>query len=199
MRRGGVKIIVALLFLGIFLAIASTALAAPVPPLRIANHDTLECATIFGGDECMDCFPVEGWEILGDAFDVPCPDGYIEIDNPDYYCEAFKSEWCCTEDHSGAPGDCTDLVIHKGRKECAFVSDVTAVGLPRGWRGRQEDTPVYDWNCPYEYEWVESPEVETGSEEDAGRGINVPCMSSPLLLVPAALVVVAHRKKSETK
>lgn len=165
-------------------------LAAPVPPLRVVNHETKECSDIFGGDECMDCFPPDGWEILGDAYDLPCPDGYEEVASPGYSCEHFKVSFCCSEGHSGAGGDCADMVLNRGRKQCAFVNDVNSIELPRGWRQMPGGAASYDWVCPEDYEWVTDVDTATG-----GGGFNLPCCSSAMLLGPVALVVVLGKKR----
>ncbi len=164
-------------------------LAAPIPPLRVVNHETKECSDIFGGDECMDCFPPEGWEILGDAYDIPCPEGYAEVASPGYTCEHFQEAFCCTEGHSGASGDCTNLVVNRGRKQCAFVSSANTTELPRGWRPKPDSTESYDWVCPGNYEWVDDVNAETGS-----GGFNFSCCSSAMLLAPVALVLVINKK-----
>jgi hypothetical protein len=173
--------------------------AAPIPPLRVVNHETKECGEIFGGDECMDCFPPDGWEIIGEAFDEPCPEGYEDIGSPGYSCESFKNQFCCTEGHSGAQGNCRDMVIHKRKKQCAFVSDIYAVEVPRGWRSQPKDLQDYEWTCPLEYNWVdeieERPLPEQTAEDYRGRGRDIPCCSSVFLLLPAALVVVIGKYK----
>lgn len=193
------KLVLIVFIMTLSLYLTSVAIAAPIPPLRVVNHETKECGEIFGGDECMDCFPPEGWEIIGRAFDEDCPEGYEDIDSPGYACEPFKDQFCCTEGHSGAHGDCEDMVIHKRRKECAFVSDIYAVEVPRGWRSRPDNLSGYEWACPYEYDWVdeieEKPLPESTADDFRGRGLNLPCCSSAALLGPVAVAVLSGRKK----
>jgi hypothetical protein len=126
--------------------------AAPQPPLVVVNHETKECGTIMGGDECMDCFPPEGWEILG--FQAECPAGYTEVSDIPSTCKHFKDQFCCTQGHSGVAGDCEDLVRNEKRKQCAFVEDVADCQLPKGWNSRPAGELLYDWLCPNDYEWV---------------------------------------------
>jgi hypothetical protein len=122
----------------------STVVAAPMPPLTVVNHDTKECAQIFGGDECMDCFPPEGWEILGVSSEFECPEGYTVIDKLDYTCQGFKSQFCCSEGHSGAHGGCQDMVVDDKAKQCAFVEDITNCALPKGWNKRPDELKPTD-------------------------------------------------------
>jgi hypothetical protein len=197
MHRNHVFLLVISLLVAGLLFILSTgyANAAPVPPLRVVNHETKECGEIFGGDECMDCFPPEGWEILGWAMDEPCPEGYTDIGSVGYECEAFKAEFCCTEGHSGAHGDCEDMVINRRNKQCTFVPDIATADLPSGWRAKPNRTADYEWACPNNYEWVDDLETSGGGES----GFNLPCCSSAFVLGPAVLVVVLGRKNKLIK
>jgi len=47
------------------LMLTGLTLSAPMPLLMIVNNDSMECATFLPGDECMDCSPPAGWDILG--------------------------------------------------------------------------------------------------------------------------------------
>jgi hypothetical protein len=174
--------------------------AAPVPPELVVNHETKECAEFFGGDECTYCYPPEGWESLGESYEVECPAGYTLIDDLDVECRASKGEFCCSEGHSGAPGDCEDMVLHKRRKQCAFVDDIHTAVLPKGWEAKPESMSPDRWSCPTEYEWVEDLDTEpdvapnptatvAGKEEDNGSGDGgLPCLNVALL-APVALGV----------
>jgi hypothetical protein len=62
----------------------------------VVNHETKECATIFGGDECMDCLPPEGWGVLGWSYEVKIPADYT-LTQVKEICNLFKNEFCCTE------------------------------------------------------------------------------------------------------
>ena len=146
----------ALLFVFCAFLLVALALAAPLPPLRVVNHQTKECGEIFGGDECMDCFPPAGWENLGFASDVPCPEGYTVVENVDSTCQGFKAQFCCTEGHSGAAGHCEDLVMNDKKKQCAFVDDIQTCALPTQWTRKPDSVDVYGWACPADYEWLDS-------------------------------------------
>jgi hypothetical protein len=117
-------------------------------------------------------------------------------------CTAHKVTFCCTEGHSGALGDCEDVVINKAAEQCAFVEDIGACpSLPRGWEKHGED-------CPY-YEWAENIEclgdegggaVEGGSLIDNYRMVvaSVLCLlacSVPLGVLLILLVVWLVRRR----
>ena len=160
-----------------------TVLAAPVPPVLVANHDTKECGQMFAGDECMDCFPLEGWEVLGNAYDVACPAGYTEVEEIPYRCESFKVPFCCSEGHSGAPGDCDDLVVNDREKTCAFVGKIEGCTLPNRWESRPAGLEARSWVCPANYEWVGDLDCLTEAEQTE-RGVSLPCLGT-LLSGPA--------------
>ena len=137
--------------------------AAPAPDKVVVNYETRQCALIFGGDECMDCFPPEGWEVLGYYPDVMCPEDYEEVNDLEIECRHFRNDHCCTEGHSGASGNCADLVVNSREKLCAFVENAAEADLPSGWKAKPENTPLQEWLCPYALEnWVsEIPIDET--------------------------------------
>lgn len=164
-----------------------TLVAAPLPPSRVTNLETRECGELFAGDECMDCFPLEGWEVLGNAFDVTCPTGYTEVDGIPYRCEPFKVQFCCSEGHSGAPGDCTDLVVNDREKECAFVDEIETCRLPSRWKSMPGDLEPRSWVCPADYEWVEGLTCLTEAEQ-ADAGLSLPCLGT-MLSGPALLLL----------
>jgi hypothetical protein len=58
------------------------------------------------------------------------------------------------EGHSGAPGDCRNLVRNDSAKECAFVKDASNSSLPFGWLKMPSDLTSKDWVCPYDYKWT---------------------------------------------
>jgi hypothetical protein len=155
--------------------------AAPQPPLVVANHETKECGTIMGGDECMDCFPPEGWEILG--YPAECPAGYTEVHDIPGTCKHFKTAFCCTQGHSGAAGDCKDLVRNRKSKQCAFVQDIAGCQLPAGWAAKPADQSLYDWLCPNHYEWVETlncvtatSTAQTDTDKSETQPNGIPCL-----------------------
>jgi hypothetical protein len=170
--------------------------AAPVPPKLVVNHDTQECAEIFGGDECMDCFPPQGWEELGWAYDIECPAGYA-FTTVESQCTHFKNERCCSEGHSGASGNCEDLVISDRSDQCAFVDDINACNLPRNWKAKPEDVTLNEWTCPNKYDWIADLECLTTDGQDADSGfLPLQCNGSVLggLLISFSLVVILRRK-----
>ncbi len=127
--------------------------ASPLPPRSVVNHEIEACGEVFGGDECMSCRAEAGWTLLGEA---ECPAGYAtEVPVP-HDCSPFKSHFCCTEGHSGAPGDCEDVIVNEAERHCAFVEDLAAcTALPAGWTPAPRDSgwPV----CPsWDYRWVEA-------------------------------------------
>lgn len=106
----------------------------------------------------MNCTPVTpGWEDLGVAVSphqILCPKGFEFVDddkNVEMNCKPFKKERCCTTGHSGAAGDCEDMVIHFAKKQCAFVKDIRHCKLPKGWLKRPSHIEPYAWECPYSW------------------------------------------------
>jgi hypothetical protein len=169
--------------------------AEPAPDKLVVNHETKECAIIFGGDECMDCLPPEGWEVLGWSYQSECPAGYT-LTEVEEICTPFKTEFCCTEGHSGAHGDCDDLVINTTTSECTFVEDVNACHLPADW----EATPgeVY-WACPGNYDWIDDFEclAEPATDSNAGsEWLPFRCGGSALsgLLFFAVMIIITKRR-----
>jgi hypothetical protein len=107
--------------------------ADPSPERIGVNESTKECATFFTGDECTDCSLPEGWTNLGYAHMTQCPQDYKMVE-ADSVCKPRKSFFCCSENHSGAEGQCDDLVIDDVNGKCAFVEDINKCGgLPPGW------------------------------------------------------------------
>lgn len=141
-------------FLGAFiiffsLALAAVALAAPMPPRTLVNHQTRQCAQIVPGDECGDVVLPAGWEYMED--DQSCPADYTTIElRPEWV--HFKTDFCCSEGHSGSRGDCQDVVIQQHKRQCAFVEDIQSCpALPDDWS-------AWGQNCPSGFEWVEDIE-----------------------------------------
>ena len=185
------------------LAPAGLLLAAPLPPIYVVNHTTKECSTIMGGDECMDCFPVEDWQAVepGEGW---CPAGYAHVDNVASRCEHFKNQFCCSEFHSGVDGNCTDLIVHDGKKQCAFVDNIDTAAIPAGWTRGPEDTSAGRWLCPDGYGWIDNLEplaterpqptatVEAGGPEPQPGTLPCPGLS---ILVPVGLGLVLMSRK----
>jgi hypothetical protein len=182
-------LLVALMLLALLFASWRDLLAAPLPPLLVVNHKTKQCSQIFGGDECMDCFPPEGWEILGFDSQAECPSGYTFIEDVEYTCQGFKNQFCCSEGHSGAAGDCEDLVVNEKARQCAFVEEIQGCQLPEGWTQRPESTDRYHWTCPDDYEWGEDLSCVAGTssgEEPTSGGLS--CLGAALV-GPAVLIL----------
>ena len=117
------KSLLVVMILVSFCSAGGRALAAPAPPELMVNHETKQCAEFWGGDECLSCSPPVGWEVLGWLGEAECPDDYtaVEIEPT---CAAAKTPFCCSEGHSGASGDCEDVVIDRAGEWCAFVDDI---------------------------------------------------------------------------
>ena len=135
----------------ISLMLATLAFAAPMPQQMIVNNDSMQCARFLPGDECMDCTPPEGWEILGSY--ASCPESYTSV-TVKGICKGFEREHCCTEKHSGASGDCRNLIKNDMTKECAFVKDASNYTLPVGWTKMSVDNSSSNWVCPLDYMWT---------------------------------------------
>jgi hypothetical protein len=157
--------------------------AAPLPPDVVVNHETKECAEVSGGDECMACYAPEGWESLGDITEAQCPSGYTFTNDLDVECRPFKTEFCCSEGHSGVHGDCEDLVVYRRKRLCAFVEDIQTVSLPGGWRQRPSGRDPDRWFCPSGYEWVADLDADAtagGADSDPKSG-DARCLGAALL------------------
>ncbi len=136
------------------------AFAAPLPLKLIVNNDSMQCSSFLPGDECSDCIPPGGWEILGPY--GPCPENYTLI-TARGICKGFEVEHCCTERHSGASGDCRNMgasgdcrnmVKNDSTRECAFVTNATTGSVPDGWQKMPENATSFSWVCPLGYTWT---------------------------------------------
>lgn len=175
-------------------------LAAPVPPLHVVHHGNQQCAEIFGGDECMDCFPPEGWEIVDRSKEDWCPEGYTPVQDLDYTCQPFKVSFCCSEGHSGAPGDCKDMVVNHRQDQCAFVDEIEGCRLPERWTARPQDIKARDWVCPADYDWVEDltclpPESQSTENPTQRPEGGLPCVGA-ILIGPAVLGLWTRSKRT---
>ncbi|MDQ1261088.1 MAG: hypothetical protein QG575_269 [Euryarchaeota archaeon] len=133
------------------LMLAGLASAAPMPQQMIVNNDSMQCARFLPGDECMDCTPPVGWEVLGPY--SSCPEGYTLV-TVNGNCKGFQREHCCTQKHSGASGDCRNMVKNNLTKQCAFVNNAIDYPLPAGWMKMPEDAILSSWVCPLDYAWM---------------------------------------------
>jgi len=126
-------------------------LSAPLPMQTIVNNESMQCASFLPGDECMDCVPPAGWVILGR--EASCPEGYRTV-LVEARCTGFEIERCCTKGHSGASGDCRNMVKNDLTHECSFVKDASNSSLPEGWQRMPDNESSYNWLCPLEYNWT---------------------------------------------
>lgn len=140
------------LFLLLFFVVPpSSVSSAPAPPAFGVNHQTKECGEFFMGDECVFCRLPEGWMEIPGREKAACPEGYNKVRiRP--VCFAAKNNFCCTKGHSGAPGNCQDLVIQEKEKKCAFVENIEKCrAIPEGWQ-----TPSGSKLCPgFNYTWTD--------------------------------------------
>jgi hypothetical protein len=136
-------ILLLLVLPGVF--VVSWAGAAPLPPRMAANHQIRQCAMVLPGDECGDAILPPGWEYL----DKPeCPSGYTQVELRLEW-KHFKAPHCCTESHSGVPGDCQDVIKQPVLRQCAFVDNLsTCPQLPPGWQPLGRD-------CPVSFTWID--------------------------------------------
>lgn len=142
-------------------------LAAPLPPEIIVNDTSKECAMFFAGDECMDCTPPAGWRSLGYDEEASCPKDYNMV-SVRGKCSGFEISFCCTEGHSGASGECRNMVRNDIARECAFVKDASNSTLPSGWMKIPDGKTSREWVCPLDYEWT----TVNSNESNATTGSN---------------------------
>ena len=136
---------------------ANAALTAPMPPRTLVNHKSKQCAQIVPGDECGDVVLPTDWEYLDSG--GKCPENYTTIElHPDWV--HFKTTFCCSEGHSGSPGDCQDVISQQAGRKCAFVDDIQKCSsLPEGWEAWGKD-------CPVDFEWQEEVVACASSENN---------------------------------
>ena len=138
------------------------AIASMAMPLTAINEKTKECAEFFMGDECVGCTLPEGWQSL--KFGETCPSGYTVIEAQSE-CKPYKDTFCCTVAHSGANGDCDDVIVNDTDKLCAFVEDIDKCEkLPFGWERAKVNNVRQGRLCPsLDYKWLEE-EIICGQE-----------------------------------
>lgn len=157
---------------GLFFALlAGIAFSAPMPEEYIINNATMECAVFWGGDECLYCDMPVGWKSIGLSHETECPDGYAEI-SLKTNCTQVKDSFCCTESHSGGPGNCDGMIISHFTRECALLDNISACAVPAGWSSA-------NGLCPPDYEWVD---VSCGERENG----NLPCLSTGFICIMLA-------------
>jgi len=128
--------------------------SAPITE-TIVNNTTKECAVFLAGDECSDCILPPGWQSLGRYY-VPCPKNYSII-SVKGACKGFENQRCCTKGHSGAAGECSNLVINDLSRECTFTEDAINSSLPTGWLSKPANVSLFEWVCPLDYRWTSLP------------------------------------------
>lgn len=137
---------------------AGLSAAAPLPTQLIVNHDLLQCSRFLPGDECMDCTPSQGWTALPEG--SSCPEGYTSVDVRGN-CTAFQAGHCCTEGHSGASGDCRNMVVNDMTGQCSFAEGPENA-LPAGWERMPANASPQQWLCPAGYAWTAAPATSAG-------------------------------------
>jgi len=135
--------------------ICSPVFASQAMPRYGINEATKECSEFFMGDECTSCSLPEGWQMIKEN---ECPEAYNKI-KADSICTPIKNAFCCTVQHSGANGDCEDVVVNNLEKKCAFVEDIDKCEkLPENWSRAEELETWRSRLCPFlEYVWLEKP------------------------------------------
>ncbi len=140
-----------LVFAILSMMLTGPVLGAPLPLQTIVNDESMQCAKFLPGDECMDCMPPEGWKILGP--NVPCPEDYATV-TVKGNCKGFENERCCTDRHTGASGDCQNMVKNDFTKECTFIPNASTYIVPNGWQKMPEGVTSSSWVCPIDYAWT---------------------------------------------
>jgi hypothetical protein len=109
----------------------------------------------------------KGWEILGS--DASCPENYTSVtERARGNCKGFEVEHCCTEKHSGASGDCRNLVKNDLTKECAFLTNATNFTASAVWLKMPENASSYSWLCPLHYTWTTLTEITSTTAAQYG-------------------------------
>lgn len=182
--KAGMKVresLLAVMILVSFCSAGQRVFAAPAPPELMINRESKQCAEYWAGDECLSCSAPAGWEILGGLPEAQCPDGFAQVEI-DLTCTPQKDEFCCTEGHSGAAGDCEDVVINRAKEQCAFVEDIgESPSLPGGWEKYGEECPYYEWADQVNY-----LEKDGGGTVDGGG-----LMDNARIIVASVLCLLA--------
>lgn len=118
--------------------------AVPAPPELIVNYQEKKCAYMNPGDECNQCNITPGWVSLGFS-NASCPQGYSVVDMRSFECAPLRSQYCCTEGHTGSAGNCSGIYISDSLRSCVFLN--TAACVPS-----EDWAPAKDL-CPADYSW----------------------------------------------
>jgi hypothetical protein len=146
------------------LFIVTLTLAAPEYVI-VVNHSTKECIHMYAGDECQNCSPVEGWQILEGAVSLEdCPADYSIVEDASLYrrCVPIETTGCCSTPHTGSNGDCRNVIINRTAEECAFVDVNACPRLSEGWE-------MHRTLCPFGYTWVTGIECLRGNSGDSAQ------------------------------
>jgi len=153
--------------------------AAPAPPEIIVNNATMQCSDFMAGDECVNCEIPQGWTSLGYGV-YECPPGYAET-TADIICTPGRNEFCCSEGHSGADGNCTDMVVNDLTGQCAFVENAPSAQqcvLPPEWQKKPAGSR---WLCPSGYSWTNVSCGQGGGQAQTSGGFCAPAFLVPVL------------------
>lgn len=126
-------------------------MTAPLPLQLMVNNETMQCARFLPGDECMDCTPPDGWKMMGPHSSCPKNYALVEVSGN---CKGFEVEHCCTERHSGARGNCRNMIRNDINRKCAFFAHAENSTVPDGWQKMPENVSVSSWLCPLGYTWT---------------------------------------------
>ena len=143
MKRVRIRIFL-LFFVGaIFCNLEGVVIGAPMPPEIAVNDQTRQCAQVMRGDECMNCYLPEGWEVLGLYPDMPCPDGYKMIDLDldcvtDYACREMTGQNAVSD---GTPR-LTLIAIIAGAACCGLTLIIVVVVLTVFLLNRRKKSPA---------------------------------------------------------
>lgn len=164
-RRGIVALGLAALLL--LIVPGGISFATPSPPYVLVNESTRQCYVTIMNDECVWCDPPQGWKALGVGTagygTMDCPAGFQKIDHLELNCRRYQIPFCCGGFSSY--GDCEDMVINATQQVCAFVDDVNACVLPKGWSKRPADVRQGGWSCNFTtYKWVDDVTCLTSTE-----------------------------------
>jgi hypothetical protein len=182
------RVLPAAVFVFAFILVSAPALAAPLPPSLGMNEAAKQCASFYIGDECESCSMPGGWmPAEGDA----CPAGY-EVIEARAVCTPFRTAFCCSRSHSGAQGDCDDVVVNYAERACAFIDDIEKCAtLPSGWQ-RAPVLEALGRVCPMDdFEWLpESMEcgLAMGMTGENKAGSFEPIYSALVIVILACLV-----------
>ena len=155
------------------------AFAAPAPPEIIVNNATMQCSHFMAGDECTSCGIPQGWTSLGYGV-TQCPPGYARV-AANVTCGGFMVERCCSEGHSGADGNCSDMVVNDLTRQCAFVENAPSAQqcvLPPEW---QKKPAGGQWLCPAGYSWTNVSCGQGGGQAQTSGGFCAPAFLVPVL------------------